>query len=291
MFFDVAVLCAVRSIGHITGIDTKRSNHKAIPVLFKCCGRRLKFHCELPFSTRESCSSRTKINALVNRKILFRIQTVLFQDILKNHLRHTTFSSSQHFFSFQVTPLKIRHLFPCYQKVSRTLGSLCEVYHRVVGAFKIRVHGCFRSHKSDLRLPGNDRCHRLIRPVPGHQVEVEAFLCKISIFQCDILWGIKDRMCHLIQGNLCHFILLFPTSGKQTDHPESHQPCYEFYLFHPNLLGLFHNITLWKTRLEGANFDKLYSLCLLQFYQTKDSVFCIYHYSGKFPFAIFSFRI
>ena len=199
ILFQIAGFCAVRSIRHISGLHPKRSNHMTGSLLFQSCSRRLKLYCKIRrVIPCKSCCRRTEINTLINGKILLRVKSVLFQNILKNHFRHTAFSSPKHFLALQITPLKIRHLFPCHQEISRPLSQLRKVHRRVCGAFLICVNRGLRSHKSNIRFPGDQSCQNLIRSKTSHQFHIQTLVCKIPLFNGNVLRRIKNRMGNLI---------------------------------------------------------------------------------------------
>ena len=72
-------------------------------------------------------SGRTEINGLVDRKIGFRIDVILFQNVFKYHFRHTAGASAENGLSLQHIPLEIINWLSGNQKVSGPLGELRKI--------------------------------------------------------------------------------------------------------------------------------------------------------------------
>ena len=123
---------------------------------------------------------------------------MFFQNKLKDHFRHATSPATKDIRSFQVIPLEILHRFTGDKKVAGTLGKLCEIYQIIIWILMINVDGGFASHETDISITGDyGSCH-FVGTKAGHQSQINPFLFKISIFNCYILWGVEDGMCHFI---------------------------------------------------------------------------------------------
>ena len=226
VFFHVTCFYTVGCVRHIPGCFPKRCHHMACAFFFQNCGRWLKL-----YGIRRRiipCKSRrrgTEINTLVNGQIFLRVNAVFLQDIFKYHFRHATFSPAKNFLSFQIFPLEIRHLFSCNKKISRALGQLGEVHGRIGCPFLTGIDGCFRSHKSNIRFPGDQRSQHFICSESSYQCKIQTFFFKISFFDCHILRRIENRMGYFIQCNFskllfCSIPLCSKYSRRQCCHSQ-----------------------------------------------------------------------
>ena len=194
IFLQKAFLGTVRRVWHITGIHAAGSHHIAGSLLLQRSSGRLEFHAELSLSSGKGCRRGAKINASVNVHIFLRIQSVLFQNVFKYHFRHAACPAAQDIFSFQVTPLKVRHLLPGNHEVSCPLGQLGEIHYQIVRAFLVRVYSGFRAHKADICLSGEDCRHDFIRAETIDHFQPDPFLYEIAFFNRHILGRVKNRM-------------------------------------------------------------------------------------------------
>ena len=130
--------------------------------------------------------------------IFMRVNIVFFQDVFKNHFRHTARSASDHFFSDQVFPPEVRLILPADHKVPCALGELTEIDQIVSISFIILVDGRLRSHQSDVRVAADNGSGAFIRTESGLYLQLNTGIFKISQFHCHILRCIKNGMSHLI---------------------------------------------------------------------------------------------
>ena len=77
ILFHIAGFCTESSIGNVTGVYSKGSHHVPVPFCFQCGGSRLKFNGKIAFSAGKCCGSRAKVNTLINRQIIGRVNVVL----------------------------------------------------------------------------------------------------------------------------------------------------------------------------------------------------------------------
>ena len=181
---------------------------------FKCGSGWFKFYGVIPFSATEGSSSGTKVDALVDRQIFCRVNTVFLQNVFKDHFGHTACASAKNSLSFQILPGKVA-VIPCNHKVPCTLRQLCKVDHWVVGFAQIRVDRGFRSHKSDIRFTGQNGGHCFVCTKAGHQCQINAFLCEIAFFDRHIHRGIEDGMCYFIQHDFFSGDFFFLPAARQ----------------------------------------------------------------------------
>ena len=78
------------------------------------------------------------------------------------------------------------------KKIPGSLSQLGKVYNSIRSPLLIGIDRCFRSHKSDICLTGYYGSHCLIRSKTGHKCQIQPLIFKISLFDCHILWCIKD---------------------------------------------------------------------------------------------------
>ena len=90
--FQITLFDAVRRIRHIPGFRSDRCHDIAVALLLEQCRGRFKFNRIIPLPAGERGSCGTKIDALVDIYVFF-INPFLRQNILKDHFRHTAFSS------------------------------------------------------------------------------------------------------------------------------------------------------------------------------------------------------
>ena len=100
--------------------------------------------------------------------------------------------------AFQIFPGEILHFFPCYQEIACPLGELGKINHIVVCPFIVGVDRSLGTHKTDISFAGNHGGHRFICPKTADQIQSNAFLLKISFFNCHIHWSIKDGVSDFI---------------------------------------------------------------------------------------------
>ena len=163
---------------------------------------RLKLNRIVSLPARKRCRCRAEVNTLVNLHIRLRVDSVLLQNIFKDHLRHTARSSAEHTLSLQHIPGKVVCLFPCHKKISGALCQLRKIDYIVLRSPRIGIDRALASHEADIRLSRQHRRHGLIRAKARDKLKVDAFLSEISLLDCHIHRRIKYGMCHLVQRNL-----------------------------------------------------------------------------------------
>mgnify|MGYP007123073650 CR=1 FL=1 len=107
---------------------------------------------ELCLPARESGCGGTEVYALVNGEIVCGIDAVLFQNIFKDHLRHTAGSAAQYIFTHQHIPAEIVDRFSGNQEIAGALGQLGEIHSVVGGTFFISIDCAFTAHETDVSL-------------------------------------------------------------------------------------------------------------------------------------------
>ena len=197
MGIDIAAFGGKRGVGNVAGIYTERCYHISLSGRLQGSSRGLKFYRIFTFSTGESSSSGTKINALVNI-YLSRVNAVLAEDIFKYHLGHTALPTAQHILSNQFFPGETVILCAPYKKVSGPLRQLGKIDDGIICLFQMGVNCRFCPHEADIRFSGQKSGHGFICPITGHQIQFNAFFREISLFDCHIHRCVKDRMCHFV---------------------------------------------------------------------------------------------
>lgn len=107
---------------------------------------------ELRLTARKSGCGGTEVYALVNGEIVCGIDAVLFQNIFKDHLRHTAGSAAQYIFTHQHIPAEIVNGLSGNQEIAGALGQLCKVDGVVGGAFLVSIDCAFTAHETDVSL-------------------------------------------------------------------------------------------------------------------------------------------
>ena len=102
--------------------------------------------------------------------------------------------------ALQILPGEVGHFFPGNKEVPGSLSELREVDDIVGGSFRIRVNGCFRTHKSDICLSRNNSGHCLIRAESAHKIQVDSLIFKISLFDRHIHGRVEDGMGYFVQS-------------------------------------------------------------------------------------------
>ena len=99
-------------------------------------------------------------------------------------------------------------------------------FHGRIGCpFLTGIDGCFRSHKSNIRFPGDQRSQHFICSESSYQCKIQTFFFKISFFDCHILRRIENRMGYFIQCNFgkllfCSIPLCSKYSRRQCCHSQ-----------------------------------------------------------------------
>ena len=168
ILIQIALLRWKCSVWHIAAICTERCYYIALALRLQCSRTWFKFHSIIIFwlIPRKCCCSRSKIDALIN--IYFRwFNAILTQNILKYHLRHTTFSSADYILTFQVFPFKIWFIVSCHKEIAGPLSKLCKIHHIIFRTLIVGINGRLRTHKTDICFPGDYCSHRLVSSKRG----------------------------------------------------------------------------------------------------------------------------
>ena len=89
MFIHIGFQRRKAGIRHIARIHAKRCDDRTGAVLFHPRRMGFKFYGIIAGTADKSFRRHTEINILNNVDILFRVQTVHFQNVFKDHLGHT----------------------------------------------------------------------------------------------------------------------------------------------------------------------------------------------------------
>ena len=212
------LVCKIHSVRNFTRCLTDRSQnlHLSFKFQFRCS--RFEDSYVITNPSNKSRSHRIKTNAIIKVHVFTRIQTIIFNHIFKSHVGHSTFSTRQNVFSFQVAPFKLFVHISANQERTITLSYLCK-YHRIIFlTLQINVDNGFGTRKSNIHLTRKKCRHDLICTLAVNKFNFNIALLEKTKIHSDVLRCIEHRVSNFANLELLGFSNTDTNQMPSTNH-------------------------------------------------------------------------
>ncbi len=144
IFFDVALLCHKRGVGHFAAVRAHACHDIALAFAFHLGGRGLKQRHIVTAAPGKYAGHHVKLHAEIKRNVLSVKQALAVEHIFHSHCRHAALTSDYQRLSVHGRIIKIRLGDARHQERAVALCELSEYLGVILAAFVVYVNRYFK---------------------------------------------------------------------------------------------------------------------------------------------------